>query len=231
MLNIAHRGYSGKYPENTMLAFERAIEAGADGIEFDLQMSKDGALVIIHDETLERTTDGTGNVCDYTLAELRALDAGQGERLPTLGEYLDMAKDTGIITNIELKNGIFEYEGMEALAIAEVRKRNMEDRIIFSSFNHYSIQRCLKLAPEIARAFLCGSWMIDMGEYLNRHEVQYLHPSMGSVCPSLVDELHEHGAKVNVWTVNKLDDMRHMINLGADGIITNEVELLNTLLK
>ena len=109
MINFAHRGFKGKYPENTMLAFNKAIEAGADGIEFDVHLSKDGEIVIIHDETLERTTDGSGLVGEKTLAQLKKLNASkdytdyQVQRILTLREYFDFAKDYDIITNIELK--------------------------------------------------------------------------------------------------------------------------------
>ena len=119
MLNIAHRGFKGKYPENTMLAFEKAIEAGADGIEFDLHLSKDGELVIIHDESLERTTDGKSLVCEKTLEELQKLNASklypgcEIQRIPTLREYFEFAKDKQKITKIGLKNSSIDYEGIE----------------------------------------------------------------------------------------------------------------------
>lgn len=115
MLNIAHRGFKGVYPENTMLAYEKAVETGADGIEFDVQLTKDGELVIIHDEDLERTTDGKGLVKDKTLHELKKLNASKGcpycevQTTPTLREYFDFAKDKDIITNIELKTSIITY--------------------------------------------------------------------------------------------------------------------------
>ena len=118
--NFAHRGFSGKYPENTLLAFEKAIEAQADGIELDVQLTKDGEIVIIHDETIDRTTNGKGLVADYIYEELEKFDAsyiytGQFgfNKIPTLREYFNLIKDTNIVTNIELKTGINEYQGIE----------------------------------------------------------------------------------------------------------------------
>ena len=118
--NFAHRGFSGKYHENTLLAFEKAVEAGADGIELDVQLTKDGEVVIIHDETIDRTTDGKGFVADYTYDELKKIDASYiyknhygFNKIPTLKEYFTLIKDTKIITNIELKTGINEYLGIE----------------------------------------------------------------------------------------------------------------------
>ena len=145
---FAHRGYSGKYPENTMLAFREAEKTGADGIELDVQLTKDGEIVIIHDETLERTTTGTGWVKDHTLAELKALDASiikgtaySPERIPTLEEYCRWVKDTKLVTNIELKTSIVYYPEIEEKTAEMVKAFGLEDRMIFSSFNHLSIVR------------------------------------------------------------------------------------------
>ena len=125
---FGHRGYSGKYPENTMLAFQKAMEAGAEGIELDVQFSKDGKLVVIHDETLDRTTTGKGLVRDYTLDELKALDASyiyKGQygvnQIPTLCEVLDYMSDKDAFTNIELKTGVYEYEGIEEAVLECIR--------------------------------------------------------------------------------------------------------------
>ena len=146
---IAHRGFSGNYPENTMLAFEKAIEAGAEGIEMDVHLTKDGVPVIIHDEKVDRTTDGTGFVRDMTLEQLRAIDASYRFKgmygtnpIPTLREYLDFASKHDFITNIELKTSIYEYPGIEKKVIDMLREYKIEERIILSSFNHFTILRC-----------------------------------------------------------------------------------------
>ena len=149
---FAHRGYSGKYPENTMEAFRGAFAAGADGIELDVQLSKDGQLVIIHDETLDRTTTGKGYVKDYTLSELKQLDASgklfSGLQLPSFEEYCEWVKNTPLITNIELKTSIVYYEEIEEKTAEMVKAFRLEDRVIFSSFNHLSIVRMKQLLPE-----------------------------------------------------------------------------------
>ena len=141
--NFAHRGFSGKYPENTLLAFEKAVEAQTDGIELDVQLTKDGEIVIIHDETIDRTTNGKGLVVDYTYEELEKFDAsyiytGQFgfNKIPTLREYFNLIKDTNIITNIELKTGINEYQGIEEKVYNLIKEFQLEDRVIISSFNH-----------------------------------------------------------------------------------------------
>ena len=152
-LNFGHRGFSGRYPENTMLAFEKAIEAGCDGIELDVHLSSDGELVIIHDERVDRTADGSGYVGKMTLKELRNLDVSASfrgqygvNRIPTLEEYLALAKETGIITNIELKTGVYTYPGIEEKTLAMIDDFGMRDKIIISSFNHYSVKRMQALA-------------------------------------------------------------------------------------
>ena len=152
---FAHRGYSGKYPENTMLAFREAEKVGADGIELDVQLTKDGQIVIIHDETLNRTTNGKGYVKDYTLAELKALDASvikgtefSPQRIPTLEEYCDWVKGTGLVTNVELKSSIVYYPELEEKTAEMIKAFGLEDRMIFSSFNHLSIVRMKQLLPQ-----------------------------------------------------------------------------------
>ena len=144
----AHRGYSGLYPENTMLAFEKAAETGCDGIELDVQLTKDGTVVVIHDETVDRTTWGTGRVLDYTHEELRKLDASRlfGDRygfcpIPSFEEYCSWAAGQNLVTNIEIKTGVYYYEELEKKTLEIVRKYGLEDRVFYSSFNHMSLVR------------------------------------------------------------------------------------------
>ena len=135
ILNIAHRGYSGKFDENTMIAFRKAIEYKADGIETDVQLSKDNVPVIIHDETLDRTTDGTGYVKDYTLAELKRFRTKSGEEIPTLEELLELVADSNLeVLNLELKNSIFPYEGLEEKVLDMIDKYNLKEKIIIFKF-------------------------------------------------------------------------------------------------
>jgi len=230
--NFAHRGFSGKYPENTMLAFEKAIEAGADGIELDVHLTKDGELVIIHDEAVDRTTNGSGLVADFTLAELKKLDASAAfrgvygiNRIPTLEEYFELVKDTAIVTNIELKTGVNPYPGIEEKTLAMIDKFGLRERIIISSFNHYSVMKFKSLAPEMICGFLEESWIIDMAGYGKKYGVECLHPIFNAVTEEYARAAHEAGLLINTWTVNTKEDMELMIQRGVNAIIGNYPDL------
>lgn len=162
-MNIwAHRGCSQMYPENTLLAFGKAAEInGLTGIELDIQLTKDGHMVVFHDESLERTTNGIGRLCDFTLSELRKLKInsinGGYERIPTITEVFDLLEKrlkSGLKLNIELKNNIIPYEGMEYKIIDLVHKCGLKDRVIYSSFSALSIERIKGLDPEAETAIL-----------------------------------------------------------------------------
>jgi glycerophosphoryl diester phosphodiesterase len=225
-VNYAHRGYCARYPENTMLAFRKAVEAGCDGIELDVHLTADAEIVIIHDEDLPRTTNGRGFVKDRTLAELQNLDAGMGQRIPAAGEYFDFIQTVNVISNIELKNSIFPYRGMEELLIRRIRERGLENRVLLSSFNHESVRLCKSLAPEIKCAFLYDCQLIDGGSYARRYGVEYLHPNYLNLSAGSLKEIHSRNILVNAWNVNAGDTMEQMLNMGVDGIITNDPALL-----
>lgn len=238
MKNFAHRGFSGKYPENTMIAFRKAIEAGVDGIELDVQLTKDGHVVIIHDETVNRTTNGTGTVVSYLLEDLQKLDASYiyaGQMgvnpIPTLREYFELVKDTSIVTNIELKTGINQYPGIEAKVLELIREFKLEDRIIISSFNHFSVMRMKELAPELIYGFLSDTWILDAGTYTKRHDVGCYHPSVAMTTQELVDDLKANGRVINVWTVNKEEQIRDLYRKGVDCVIGNFPDLTAQVLK
>lgn len=225
---FAHRGWSGKYPENTMLAFEKAIELGADGIELDVHLSADRQLVIIHDETVDRTTNGKGFVKDMTVEQLKALDASAGfmgvygkTEIPTLREYMERVKDLPLITNIELKTNIYEYENLPEMVYEMIKEFGLQDRVIISSFNHYSVMKMKSFAPELKYGFLAESWMLDTGEYCNKHGVPCYHPLRGNCTPELVKDMKDHGLEINTFTVNQEDEVRRFYTLGIDGIISN----------
>ncbi len=235
---IAHRGFSGEYPENTMLAFHRAVEAGCDGIELDVHLTKDGEIVIIHDEAVDRTTDGRGAVKDFTLQELRALDASGKytgrfgiQPIPTLREYFSYVKELPIFTNIELKNSEYYYEGLEEKTISLVREFHLEDRIIFSSFNNASILLCQKLAPEIPGGFLCVDPVENCGAYALSCGVSYIHPEYSRISEAEIDACHNKGIGINAWTVNEPNHMRWLIQKGIHGIITNFPNVCRNLMQ
>lgn len=236
--NFAHRGFSGKYPENTMLAFKKAIEAGADGIELDVQLTKDGELVIIHDETIDRTTDGRGLVADYTYEELCRFDASfiyRGQmgfnKIPTLREYLELVKDKNIITNIELKTGILEYLGIEEKVWKLIQEYKIEDKVIISSFNHYSVLRMKNIAPNLKYGLLSETWLINAGKYTHELDIQCYHPVHYNLVPEVIDEIKKYGIEINTYTVNKEKDMRYLIEKGIDIIIGNFPDLAGKIIK
>ena len=224
----AHRGFSGKYPENTMLAFQKAVEIGVDGIELDVHLTKDNELVIIHDEDIKRTCDGEGLVKDMTLEQLKKFDASANFRgvygfcgIPTLREYFELIKNTNIITNIELKTGVYEYPTIESKTVELIKEFGLEERIIFSSFNHFTVKRCEKIAPEIKRGFLTGDWLYDFGKYTAERNVQCCHPWHITLNEETVKEMHAAGREINTWTVNEYEDIERLASIGVDSLIGN----------
>lgn len=153
---FAHRGASAYVPENTLPAFEKAVDIGADGVELDIHLSRDGRLVVIHDEMLDRTTNGHGFVKDFTLAELKKLDASKtmtnsgfcNLRIPTLGEVYELLADTELLVNVEVKNSIFLYPGILEKALEAEAKYGMSGRVLYSSFNHYAMQELKRISPQ-----------------------------------------------------------------------------------
>ena len=226
--NFAHRGFSGKYPENTMLAFQKAVEIGVDGIELDVHLSKDGELMVIHDETVVRTCDAPGRVKDLTCAELQALDAaylwrGQVERcpIPTLDEYFQLVKDRDIVTNIELKTNIYEYEGLEGKVWELIKRYDLADKVIISSFNHYSVLRMREIAPALKYGLLSESWIVNAGRYVHDLGVACYHPIHGNLTEEHVAEMKQYGLEINTFTVNDPETVRRLAALGIDSIIGN----------
>ncbi|WP_394232901.1 glycerophosphodiester phosphodiesterase [Niallia oryzisoli] len=228
-LIFAHRGYSKLYPENTMRAFREAEKAGADGIELDVQLSKDGEVVVIHDESVDRTTNGKGYVKNLTYSDLKSLNAGYAlktnlrkEPIPSLRDVLKWLTGNSMICNIELKNGIFPYEGMEQKVIELVREYNLTERIILSSFNHYSIVNCYRMAPEIETAPLMGQVVYMPWIYAESIRAKGIHPKYKTLKDKVVKESEENGIAVRPYTVNKEKDMAHLIELGCSAIITDD---------
>lgn len=227
-LVFAHRGASGYFPENTLPAFKEAVRMGADGIELDIHKTKDGQLVVIHDEKIDRTSNGKGEVREYTLEELRKFNYNathpecKEASIPTMREVFELIKPTNLIINIELKTGIIFYEGIEADILAMTKEFGMEDRVIYSSFNHYSIMKIKELDPTARTGFLYMDGTLNMPEYGKEHGVEALHPALYNVqYPNYVQRCHELGLKINTWTVNSKQYMHMACEMGLDGIITN----------
>ena len=226
---FAHRGASGYAPENTLEAFALAIKQGADGIELDVQLTRDRIPVVIHDETIDRVTSKTGYVKDYTLKELKELTVLESKfpayttsKIPTLEEVLDAVKASGILVNIELKTGIYWYPDIEQIVADLVRKSGMEEKVIYSSFNHYSIQQIKKIVPEAETAYLYSDVILDVTNYAKDTNVDGLHPAIYHVkIADFLDEYLKSGLNVRVWTVNEEKDMDWLNGAGVTAIITN----------
>lgn len=228
-LVIAHRGASAHRPENTMPAFALAVEQRADMIETDLHVTRDGAVVITHDEELAGL-GGRGEIADATLAEIRALDAGGGARVPTLDEMLD-AFGAAIAFNLELKKGTrAEYEGLEAQAIEAVRTRGIAERTLFSSFYDPVLARLRAAAPEARIGLLISRrYPIRIVERARALGAEAIHPEAPLVDVALVETAHEAGLAVYVFTVDDEAEMRRLLSLGVDGLFTNHPERMRAL--
>ena len=225
----AHRGYSGKYPENTMLAFEKAAETGCDGIELDVQLTKDGKLVVIHDESVDRTTTGTGKVKDFTYDELARFNAAKlfGNqygycRIPLFEEYCQWAAGQELVTNIELKTGVYYYEGLEEKTLELVSKYGLEKKVLYSSFNHLSLIKVKKLDPQaICGALLEHVGIGNAGVYCREFGIEAYHPGYKGLTEETVKRCRENGIQTNVWTVNDMGVLERLYEWGCDGAITN----------
>lgn len=235
---IAHRGASSICPENTMIAFERAMDIGSNAIETDVQMTKDGALVLIHDEQLERTTNGTGWVKDYLLSELKELDAGswfsssfKNARIPTIDELFSLIAETNLWVNIEIKMGFILYPGIEEALVKKIKEYHLEGQIIVSSFNHYSIKLIKKISSDIQTAILYSNGLYKPWKYAKELKAIALHPHKNVLFPVIVKEAHHHGMKVYPYTVDDKEKMRYFIESDVDGIMTNVPDKLISLLR
>lgn len=227
---LAHRGASGYAPENTLEAFALAAELGADGVELDVHLSSDGEMVVIHDETVDRTTDGSGLVCKMTLAELKDLNACNGmgglkayNQIPTLKEVYELLKPTPLMINVEIKTDTMLYDGICEKLTALEHEMGMEGRIIYSSFNHNTIMEMKGLYPEAKTGLLYIEALANPWDYAESIGADALHPDKFAPL-NYPDEMRistEHGIETNIWTVNAPEDIEFLIRHGATSIITN----------
>lgn len=213
----AHRGASAYAPENTMEAFRLAIAMEADGIELDVQLSKDGVPVIIHDETLKRLSGKSGYVLDKTLEDLRKIMP-----IPTLWEVLELLQPTPLTLNIELKTGIFFYANIESKVLELVKNYHLEERVWYSSFNHYTIRNIQKLCPLAKTGLLYSDGIYEPAEYAKRLGAAALHPSVQNLqYPDIKARCLAQKLRIHAWTANSLQDMKKCVRAGADAVITN----------
>ena len=222
---IAHRGASAEIPGNTISAFKKAIEIGADMIELDVHASKDGYLVVIHDATVDETTNGTGEVSQLTLTELKELIVEDIERIPTLEEVFQLAKGK-IDINIEIK-----AENIEEKVVELVRKYELENHVLISSFNLEAIKKVKEIAPELSTAALFSTPVENVLEVLKDCKADAINPFFVMVSEEFVEQMHNAGYKIYPWTVDDEDMMQYLIELEVDGIITDVPEILIELLN
>ncbi|HAN43806.1 MAG TPA: glycerophosphodiester phosphodiesterase [Ruminococcaceae bacterium] len=223
----AHRGASGYAPENTLEAFKIAADQQADGVELDIQLTKDGELVVIHDEVIDRVSSGSGLVKDYTLKELKSFNFNKTHpefaftEIPTLQEVYCLLKNTSLTINVELKTGVFFYEGIEEKAVELARKMNMQDRIIYSSFNHYSVVKIKMLEPTAKTGFLYTDGFINMPQYARLMGADAIHPPFNNLkYPNLIDDCKKNNILINVWNIWD-ENIRNCCEMGVNAVITN----------
>jgi len=223
---IAHRGSGVGQFENTLRGLNIALASGVDGVEFDVRRAQDGVPVVIHDATLDRTTNGTGLVEEHSLTQLKNLDAGEGEQIPTLMEVLELTMvDKTLIFHVDIKSKDIEEQ---VLHIGQ--EMGLLDRVVISSFHPSVLKRIRQLNAEVTTAYLYSSdeTAVRTAQKLG---CMGLHPIFTSVTPELVKEAKSKGLFVNAWTVNFTEEMQRLIGLGVDGIITDNPPLLLELLR
>lgn len=225
---FAHRGYSAKFPENTMKAFYEAEKAGADGIELDVQLTKDGEVVVIHDEKVDRTTDGKGFVWDFSFAEIRKLNAGYKfkslgkEVIPSLREVFEWMSTNKLLCNIELKSIYYPYKGLEGKVISLIHEYNLSERIILSSFNHYSIILSYRMAPNIETAPLLAERLYMPWIYAQSIKARGFHPKYTTMTDEIIKSSMKNGIAVRPYTVNKESAMKKLFDLNCSALITDD---------
>ena len=228
---FGHRGACAHAPENTIASFRLAVEQGADFIELDAKLSKDQQVMVIHDPTVDRTTNGKGKVNELTLAELKKLDAGShfnvrfaGEKIPTLDEVFK-AVGKEIFVNVELTNYSSNNDELIPLVAEVVKTNHMEERVIFSSFLPKNLAAIQKLIPQAPTAILCLS---GLAGFLSRSFLflgispRAVHPYLTDTSESLVKREHKRGRRLHVWTVNEETDIERLVKIGVDGIFTDD---------
>ena len=233
MIVFAHRGESGTYPENTILAFEAALKSGVNGIELDVHKTKDGKLAVIHDESLDRTFLGKGLVKDHDLRDLKKLK-NKDEKyttnidsiIATLEEVLLLISFRDDFTlNIELKTDVIHYENIERDVLEMLDSYDMIDTTIISSFNHESLKICKEINKNIRTAALYSEPIDNVVEYARKLGVYAIHPSYNLIDEDLIKKCHENNILVNTYTVNEVSVMKRLIEEKVDGIITDYPKL------
>lgn len=232
---IAHRGTSGRFPENTLPAYEHAIEAGADWIEFDVVSTADGVVVVSHDTSVDRCTNGTGKIRTLTRDQIKQLDAGGGQTIPTLAEAIDFFAAFSVRLCIEIKgDDTADYLATARRTVEMLQRRGLLQRVVMTAFNADCLRAIKLWEPTLATALdpdrqdgtytpweLCQQVLRCGANFLlHRHE---------TLTPDIIDEAHQHGFSLWTWTPNEPDDMRRVIDMGVDAIMTDYPDVLRSL--
>lgn len=239
-LNLAHRGFSGKYPENTLLAFKQAhMEGKCDGFFINVHITADRQVVVINDATIDRTTNGSGYIKDMSYAELLNFDAGakfdpyhEGQKIPLLSEVLEYAQANSLVMHVELKNCDIYYDDLERVTIRMIQEAKMQNFTTISSFNHLSVEKCKAIDADIITGYMCGCPMLHANEYMQKGRAKALLPHYRVLFYDrlLAQNIKDAGYSNYAWTVNDLPNMERMLELGLDGIITDYPNMLTELM-
>ncbi|GGE29894.1 glycerophosphoryl diester phosphodiesterase [Pullulanibacillus camelliae] len=242
-LIFGHRGSKGTHPENTLLAFEQACQAGVEGLELDVHLTKDNELVVIHDETIDRTTNGTGYIKDLTTHELQAYSAGRPfksyplytsswdeERVPTLAEVFERVAGYPVQINIELKTYSIDYPEIEEKTVALVHEHQLQSRVIYSSFNLSSVQKVKAVDSEANVAYLSLEPFSSVKHLMTHYNFSALHLSQ-ALLEDEVSEANFNATPIRVWTINSVAQIKKALALNLEGIITDYPEMALELKK
>ncbi len=234
MLIIAHRGAAGYAPENTLASVELAIKQGAKALEIDIHLTKDDHLVVSHDFSVDRTTNGEGDIENLTLDDIKKLDAGSwfskefaGEQIPTLEEIIQFIPDD-LLLNIEIKKKPTEKREIEKKLNDILIKHNRITNTLVSSFNHQSVRKLKRMNNQIKIAIAIEADIIDPIKYIkdNELDIYSYHPCYDYVYPEMIQEFQEHNIKINAWTINDKEVAKQMQEMGVDSIITNYPDII-----
>ncbi len=217
---VGHRGAAGVEPENTIRGFRYAVELGVDYCECDVHLTKDNRLIVMHDETVDRTTNGTGAIRDLSFAEIRSLDAGKGEQVPTLDEVLEVLRDK-VILLIELKGA-----GVEEQAVQIVKEMQMDSQVMFTCFHLDRIRKVKSLDSSLKVGAIFGNPPEDASQQALDAGASGIGIHYKNLCKEMVEDAHRHGLDVRAWNPDTVPEMQAMIELGVDGVSSNRPDLL-----
>ncbi len=220
MILTGHRGAAELEPENTRLSIQKAIDLGVDQVEIDVHLTRDQHLVVIHDATVDRTTDGQGAVADFTLVEIKRLDAGKGERIPTLQEVIDLVRGK-VVLQIELKG-----PDTAEPVVRTVEQNNIENEVLLTSFVHERLREARQLNPSLALGALWSNPPADACEQAIDMGAEAIHIQYQNIDAQLVQKAHAHGLMIRAWNPDTVEEIQRVIDLGVDAVGSNRPDLL-----